>query len=621
MATAVLQTAEEQITCTICFEVFEEPKALPCLHTFCKGCIAKYIMEMGSHHGDRKGYMCPVCRRFVTAPAHIKRNPELWVNQLENNHVIATMIDAHKAPRRPTTETCSEHPEKELEFFCVDHTEFICSLCSLKHRRCTDVITRSEARDNIKRSAKSNSSKAPTQTGADQYVELFMQQCNTIERLIDQRSNGMECLDKSENNIRDGVIRMRKRINELLNKHEEKVLTRLAKIKTRNIAKLEKDKQKLESYGGRSRQKLELVQKLVDKRNVDDKTMEAIKSEYKDLQLKIVEAGEKVTDERIAFTMSPAIENFIVQFDNFGKLEITSSGTGRNDALVDRSKEAPNGGHSGDGNDALNQVRRSGDILIPPQPKSSWITGIAVLPSGRLLLVDHTNETILIFNSTFQFICKTSIQPSPYDLAVISSVEDLVMVSCPDSREVRRCDVLPDGHVNVGPTLKTQVACRSVSSDGTHLAVCSNTAVQVYEGQDDVWMKVLDESFARTKFTYVTMSSSERKVFLTDQSYPDPHVRCLSFAGSTLWQVTDDRISFSTGIAVMGTQLLVTSWDSGKILTLSHNGADLKDYGGCAVTFPWKLYISPDQKSLFVSQHKNTLSDEERRTIKVFTIK
>ena len=30
---------EEEITCSICSELFKEPKTLPCLHTFCKECI------------------------------------------------------------------------------------------------------------------------------------------------------------------------------------------------------------------------------------------------------------------------------------------------------------------------------------------------------------------------------------------------------------------------------------------------------------------------------------------------------------------------------------------------------------------------------------------------------
>lgn len=30
---------EDYLTCVICFELFTEPKSLPCLHTFCEGCL------------------------------------------------------------------------------------------------------------------------------------------------------------------------------------------------------------------------------------------------------------------------------------------------------------------------------------------------------------------------------------------------------------------------------------------------------------------------------------------------------------------------------------------------------------------------------------------------------
>ncbi|OWF36757.1 tripartite motif-containing protein 7-like [Mizuhopecten yessoensis] len=626
MATAIIETAEDQITCTICFEIFEEPKALPCLHTFCRECIKRFITEKKIQTGDRKGYVCPICRRHVSVPANVRNNPEVWADQLENNHVVSTMIDAYKTPRRKTTETCADHPEKELEFFCADHAQFICSLCFLKHRRCADVITREEARSNINKTKKMSSSNSTKANCVKQHMDLLFEQCNSIEHLIDKRRNTLESLSKSEQLVRDDIISMRKRINELLNKHEEKALTRLAKIKTKNYAKLEKDKRKLEKCLEKSQLSLERIQKMVDKKqNIDDNFIDAVQSEYKSTKLMIEEAEKKNTQEMIAFIMNPVIKNFVAKFDCFGKLHIQEDAAKAKNTKEKSAEETEDATRKRTqaSDQSLIQSHKENpvqEVKLRFQGKPSWITGIAILPSGKLLLIDHTNEAVSVFSISLDFLCKTNIHPAPYDVASISSTQDHVMMSIPDTRELMKCDVLQDGFVEVDRKLKTNIACKAVASDEEHVAVCSSSDLQLFETDGEVWMNTLEESYARTKFTYLTLISSKKKVFITDQTYPDPHIRCLDFDGTTLWKVAEGRIGFCTGICVTGSQLMVTSWDSGKIFTLSLNGDDLKTYNDCDVSFPWNLHVSSRQKIVCVSQHKNTLSEEDKRTIKILHI-
>ncbi|KAK6166346.1 hypothetical protein SNE40_023065 [Patella caerulea] len=51
--------------CTICLETFDEPKLLPCFHTFCKKCLTTHIKR-----NRRKGnvFPCPNCRTHVKVP-------------------------------------------------------------------------------------------------------------------------------------------------------------------------------------------------------------------------------------------------------------------------------------------------------------------------------------------------------------------------------------------------------------------------------------------------------------------------------------------------------------------------------------------------------------------------
>ena len=49
---------EADLTCTVCLELFTEPKVLPCCHTFCKKCL-EGILEKAE---EKEKLVCPQCR-------------------------------------------------------------------------------------------------------------------------------------------------------------------------------------------------------------------------------------------------------------------------------------------------------------------------------------------------------------------------------------------------------------------------------------------------------------------------------------------------------------------------------------------------------------------------------
>ncbi|XP_069107259.1 uncharacterized protein [Argopecten irradians] len=506
MATSIIQTAEDQITCTICLEIFQEPKALPCLHSFCKKCISNYIIEGHSQNPHRNGYHCPVCRRYVSVPLHMKQNPKRWVDQLVSNHVISTMIDAYRTPTK--TEHCKEHPQKELGHFCVDHNKSICSICCQDHRQCNYVLTQNESQIKAERLKNSDAVKLSRQSNLEQDLSLLSEQCDLLEKTIDKERNTWTFLHQSDQHLRGEIYSMRKRISELIRQRKDE--------------------------------------------------------KVKDISTETNNSSEQ--------TYNPKDEHV----------------------------------HT---------------IKLPFQGKPSWITGIVILPSGKLLLVDHANAVLTVQSLFLNCVCSTNIHPAPYDVVCISSTHDQVLMSIPDTQELLRCDVSQDGSVLLGRKLKTSITCKAIASDDRYVAVCSSSELQIFETDGELWMLNLDESYESTKFTYVTMTSSEQKVFITDQIYSEPHIKCMNFHGDTLWKVADRQIGICTGICVTGTQILVTSKDSGKIFSLSFNGDDLKAYSSNTLLVPWKLHTSSRQNIICVSQHNRTLSEEDRRLVKAFHIK
>ena len=59
MASAVSESVIEHLDCAVCMEQFKEPKVLPCLHTYCKGCLEKLVKKEGPDYV----VTCPECRQ------------------------------------------------------------------------------------------------------------------------------------------------------------------------------------------------------------------------------------------------------------------------------------------------------------------------------------------------------------------------------------------------------------------------------------------------------------------------------------------------------------------------------------------------------------------------------
>ena len=51
---------EEHLTCSVCLEQLKDPKVLPCLHSFCHGCIVNIAKKEKSNNIN-----CPECRKVA----------------------------------------------------------------------------------------------------------------------------------------------------------------------------------------------------------------------------------------------------------------------------------------------------------------------------------------------------------------------------------------------------------------------------------------------------------------------------------------------------------------------------------------------------------------------------
>ncbi|XP_019643408.1 PREDICTED: tripartite motif-containing protein 3-like [Branchiostoma belcheri] len=116
------------ITCSICLNTYNDPKSLPCHHTFCKDCLNDCV-------GNRSRIACPLCRLEVSVPHG-------GVSAFGTNFVIRNLVDSAQRlvdimPESEATadcsikddRTCPVHPSKEMRYFCETHGVPICEDC------------------------------------------------------------------------------------------------------------------------------------------------------------------------------------------------------------------------------------------------------------------------------------------------------------------------------------------------------------------------------------------------------------------------------------------------------------------------------------------------------------
>ena len=144
MAEKALKKVEEQLNCSVCLDIFTDPKLLQCLHVFCQTCLRKLVFQ------DEQGQLvlsCPNCRQITPVPANgvAGLQPAFHINHLldiaedlrreKEAPARAKRADTSSASHPPQQEEvifCSEHGEEKLKLYCETCGELICLHCALK---------------------------------------------------------------------------------------------------------------------------------------------------------------------------------------------------------------------------------------------------------------------------------------------------------------------------------------------------------------------------------------------------------------------------------------------------------------------------------------------------------
>nr|XP_032834978.1 E3 ubiquitin-protein ligase TRIM13-like [Petromyzon marinus] len=124
-----MEHLEEDLLCPVCFSLFEDPRSLPCAHTFCRPCLEAIFEQAGLGGGavraKRPGAApprCPACQRPVEAEE---------ARLVPANYALAAVLETFRRGRRAGTHEhpCHEHPSQPASMFCSCERLLVCVRC------------------------------------------------------------------------------------------------------------------------------------------------------------------------------------------------------------------------------------------------------------------------------------------------------------------------------------------------------------------------------------------------------------------------------------------------------------------------------------------------------------
>ncbi|KAJ8261669.1 hypothetical protein GJAV_G00156960 [Gymnothorax javanicus] len=116
---------EDELCCSVCYDIFKEPVLLKCSHSFCKVCLKQYWEEKSSRE-------CPICRR----KASMDYPP---INLALRNIVESYLQQKTERGTAEKSEAHCTHQGEKLVLYCEQDKVPLCLVCqtSKKHRNHT----------------------------------------------------------------------------------------------------------------------------------------------------------------------------------------------------------------------------------------------------------------------------------------------------------------------------------------------------------------------------------------------------------------------------------------------------------------------------------------------------
>ena len=325
-----VEELEQEVTCPVCQDHFQEPKILPCLHYYCKGCIEALAKRAG---GPNQPFPCPECRTPTLLP---QGDPDqlqtaFFVNRMKEVHAKLEKVQGKVEAK---CEMCSGGVATAFCRHCMD---FICADCVKSHQRLKvfaghDISTLAELKESGARNIVTNPPPPPMCKIHEEQAKIYCYDCKTLicrDCVIDEDHKGHDYefvkkaapkiqkklkkhltpLNESQKGIEDAIKNVEgakaeiiamdeamttsikqsfQELRDILDKREKELLAETAATVEKKMTNLTVQQKKLEMSSGTIQSLVEFVE-----RNVENATEEELMTFHTQMMTRISEETEK----------------------------------------------------------------------------------------------------------------------------------------------------------------------------------------------------------------------------------------------------------------------------------------------------------------------------------------
>jgi tripartite motif-containing protein 2/3 len=197
-APTIMSELEGITECPICAEIYVDPRTLPCLHTYCMKCIAKYARDKE----PSTKMACPVCRtEFVIPPGGVScLQKNFFMEKMKCIRELLTSSDQISK----LCDTCKCEDRRLATVYCTHCQEKMCDDCSAIHgqmkiSRHHKQVAFSD-RATLANELRSSYTPATCEKHTDKILEVYCLKCEVVLCMMCfiKQHQGHECCEVSE---------------------------------------------------------------------------------------------------------------------------------------------------------------------------------------------------------------------------------------------------------------------------------------------------------------------------------------------------------------------------------------------------------------------------------------
>ena len=176
--------------------------------------------------------------------------------------------------------------------------------------------------------------------------------------------------------------------------------------------------------------------------------------------------------------------------------------------------------------------------------ETPYITGSAVMPGGEILLYDNTNKRKKKIDCSNVLKDRLNFDRGPWDISVVDAKTGIVTFS--GSKQLQYIDVFPK--LTPGRVLQLNTKCWGVCVAGDKFFTsCHNNSgegeVRILDVDGNLLQQIginQDGSFLFTRPYYITVSPSEKRIFVSDLDKDT--VTCITMDNHVIYQYRDNEM-------------------------------------------------------------------------------